>query len=181
MIRTPRLLLRPWRDDDRIPFEQINGDPEVMEHFPAPLTPAESAVLATRIADRIATDGWGLWAVEVAASGRFAGFTGLAIPTFEARFTPCVEVGWRLARWAWGLGYATEAATAALHDGFERLGLEEIVSFTAATNRRSERVMQRLGMRSDGTFEHPRLAAGHRLRTHVLYRLARKDFAPPDW
>lgn len=174
-MTTERLVLRRWRDEDRDPFAALNADPEVMEHFPAPLTREQSDALVDRIEAHLDEHGWGLWAVEVRESGRFCGFTGLARATFEAHFTPAVEVGWRLARWSWGHGYATEAARAALAHGFDRLGLDEIVSFTTTTNLRSQAVMQRLGMVRDeaGDFDHPNVPEGHRLRPHVLYRLRR--------
>ena len=168
MIRTERLLLRPWTDDDREPFAALNADPAVMEHFPSPLDLKDSDTLADRIAAGIEQRGWGLWALE--APDGFIGFTGLSIPTFEADFLPAVEVGWRLARSAWGKGYASEAASAALRYGFEELVLEEVVSFTAKTNLRSARVMRRIGMVLVGEFEHTVLPEGHRLRPHVLYR-----------
>ena len=172
-LRTERLVLRGWRDADREPFAALNADPEVMRHFPAPLSRAESDELADRLAAEIAGRGWGRWAVEERETGRFAGFTGLAPVPFEAPFTPAVEVGWRLARPAWGRGLATEAARAALAFAFDDLGLEEVVSFTARTNDRSWAVMERLGMRRDPEedFEHPLLPAGHPLRPHVLYRI----------
>ena len=169
-LRTERLLLRRWTEADREPFAAMNADPRVMEHFPAPLTRADSDSFVDRVEAGFAEHGFGLWAVE--ADGRFVGFTGLSVPTFAAPFLPAVEVGWRLAAEAWGKGYATEAARAACRDGFERVGLREILSFTATTNLPSIRVMQRLGMRPDGTFEHPRVPEGSPLRTHVLYRLA---------
>jgi RimJ/RimL family protein N-acetyltransferase len=174
-LATARLRLRTWRDEDLGPFAELNADPEVMRHFPAPLSRAESDALAERIRGRIAADGWGLWAVERIDSGAFIGFVGLARPAFEAAFTPCVEVGWRLARAHHGRGYATEAARAAVDFGFDRLGLDEIVSFTSVDNLASRRVMEKLGMRRDPAedFDHPRLEPGHRLRRHVLYRLAR--------
>ncbi len=172
-IRTDRLLLRRWRPADRVPFAAMNADPEVMEHFPAPLDRAASDGLVDRIEAGFEKFGYGLWAVEIAAAGEFIGFTGLAVPNFEAPFTPAVEVGWRLSRSAWGHGYATEAANAALHEGFVRHGLAEIVSFTALPNVRSQAVMRRLGMTRDPAddFQHPRVAPGHRLHHHVLYRL----------
>lgn len=172
-LRTARLLLRRWRDEDRAPFARLNADPDVMEHFPAPMTPAESDALVDRIEAGFEECCFGLWAVEIRASGVFAGFTGLARPSFEAHFTPAIEVGWRLARAAWGHGYATEAAAAALTFGFDTVGAREIVSFTAVANRRSRAVMQRLGMRRDASddFDHPLLPEGDRLRRHVLYRL----------
>ena len=168
MIRTERLLLRRWTDADRGPFAALNADPVVMEHFPAPLTRAESDAFADRVEAGFAERGWGLWAVE--APEGFVGFTGLSVPAFEADFLPAVEVGWRLARSAWGRGYATEAASAALRYAFTDLGLESVVGFTATTNTRSERVMQRVGMRRLGEFDHPALPEGSRLRRHVLYR-----------
>lgn len=146
-----------------------------MEHFPKVLTAEESDRQAAVIADHIERYGFGFWAVEAGGVANFVGFVGLSIPTFEAHFTPCVEVGWRLAFEHWGHGYATEAARAAVDCGFDRLGLEEIVSFTVPANRRSIRVMEHLGMTHSASddFDHPRLAAGHSLRRHVLYRLRR--------
>jgi RimJ/RimL family protein N-acetyltransferase len=174
-LRTERLWLRRWSDADRVPFAALNADPEVMEFLPAPLTRAESDDMVDRIEARFDESGLSLFAVEVVASGEFIGFVGLWPATFEASFTPAVEVGWRLARSAWGHGYATEAARASLDDGFERVGLTDIVSFTAVINERSQRVMQRLGMTRDPAddFDHPKLADGHPLRRHVLYRTAK--------
>ena len=165
-LRTARLRLRRWRDEDREPFAALNADPVVMEHFPATLTRAESDALVDRIEAHFDEHGYGLWAVE--AHGAFVGFTGLAWQTYEASFTPALEVGWRLRRSAWGSGYATEAATAALARGLE--DVDSVVSTTALTNLRSQRVMQRIGMRRALEFEHPRVPDGHPLRPHVLYR-----------
>ncbi|MFG1612066.1 GNAT family N-acetyltransferase [Nonomuraea wenchangensis] len=172
-LRTARLLLRPWRPSDLEPFAALNADPSVMEHFPAILSRAESDRLAAASDDAIARQGWGRWALELQETGEFIGFTGLHRPAFEAPFLPAVEIAWRLSRRAWGHGYATEAATAALDFAFDRLGLEEVVSFTATVNTRSSAVMERLGMIHDpvGDFDHPVLPPGHRLRRHVLYRL----------
>ncbi|GAA3145406.1 GNAT family N-acetyltransferase [Planomonospora alba] len=172
-LRTARLLLRPWRASDLEPFAELNADPEVMEHFPAPLSREESDAFATATAEAIVRQGWGRWALEVSATGEFIGFTGLHRPAFEAHFTPAVEVAWRLGRRSWGKGYATEAAAAALDFAFDRLGLDEVVSFTATTNLRSRAVMERLGMTRDPAedFDHPALPPGHRLRRHVLFRL----------
>lgn len=172
-LTTRRLRLRRWREEDLQPFSEMNADPEVMEFFPAPLTRDESDDLASRIETSFDTRGYGLWAVEVTETGRFIGFTGLLLATFDAHFTPAVEIGWRLARDQWGLGYATEAARAAAQDGFERLELSEIVSFTTKGNARSRSVMERIGMARDqgDDFEHPNMAEGHPLRRHVLYRL----------
>jgi ribosomal-protein-alanine N-acetyltransferase len=174
-LRTARLRLRAWRASDRVPFARMNADPRVMEHFPAPLAAAESDALLERIRAHFAARGFGLWAAEVPGGPDFIGFVGLSVPGFEAAFTPCVEVGWRLAAEHWGRGYATEAARAALAFGFGSLGLPEVVSFTVAANERSRRVMERLGMRRDPAedFDHPSLPAGHPLCRHVLYRIAR--------
>jgi RimJ/RimL family protein N-acetyltransferase len=174
-IQTPRLQLRPWRDEDLAPFAELNADPRVMEFFPRTLDRTESDAMVARIRGHFARHGFGLWAVEVPGVAEFIGFVGLAVPRFEAHFTPCVEIGWRLAREHWGRGYATEAARAVLEFGFRDLALQEIVSFTAATNLRSRAVMERIGMtRSpDDDFDHPALPEGHPLRPHVLYRASR--------
>ncbi|MDA8296061.1 MAG: GNAT family N-acetyltransferase [Actinomycetota bacterium] len=172
-LRTERLVLRRWRPEDRQPFAELNADPTVMEHFPSTLDRLASDALAVAADEAFERRGFGLWAVELVATGAFLGFTGLAVPQFTTHFTPAVEIGWRISRSAWGHGYATEAASAALADGFERVQLEEIVSFTARSNVRSQAVMQRLGMARDpdDDFDHPRLAEGHPLRPHVLYRI----------
>lgn len=172
-LSTPRLRLRPWRESDLAPFAAMNADPLVMEHFPSIPTREESDAMARRIMARMQAQGWGLWALEEIGGEPFIGFTGLSVPAFEAHFTPCTEIGWRLARGAWGQGYATEAARAALAFGFGELELSEIVSFTAVTNKRSAAVMERLGMRRDGEFDHPRIVEGSPVRRHVLYRLRR--------
>ncbi|GAA4975939.1 GNAT family N-acetyltransferase [Yinghuangia aomiensis] len=175
-LSTDRLLLRQWQPSDAEPFARLNADPAVMEHFVAPLDRAASDAMAGRCRAAIERDGWGLWAVEVRATGEFIGFTGLARPVVDAPFMPAVEIGWRLARSAWGHGYATEAATAAAAFGFDDVGLSEIVSFTAVRNLRSRAVMERLGMTHDphDDFDHPRIPEGHPLRRHVLYRLRRQ-------
>lgn len=176
-LGTERLRLRTWRDSDLEPFAALNADPAVMEYLPGPLSRAESDALVARFRDHFDRHAFGLWAVEIPGVVPFAGFIGLSIPGFEAHFTPCVEVGWRLARQCWGAGYATEGAVAALKVGFEQLGLDEIVSLTVPANRRSRAVMERLGMRRDPAedFDHPRLPEGHKLRRHVLYRLRKVD------
>ena len=172
-LATDRLLLRQWRDADREPFAAMNADPEVMRYFPKLLTREESDALIDNQGLVLDLRGWGLWAVEVVGGAPFVGFVGLAEPQFDAHFTPCVEVGWRLAREHWGRGYATEAARAVLAVGFDELGLDEIVALTTSANARSRRVMERLGMTHDPAddFEHPVLPEGHPIRPHVLYRL----------
>jgi ribosomal-protein-alanine N-acetyltransferase len=176
--RTERLILRPWRDSDLQPFARLNDDPRVMEFMDRRLSRDESDALATRIRGDIDRRGWGLWAIEVPkAADRpgapFIGYVGLSVPSFDAHFTPCVEIGWRLAKDHWGHGYASEAATESLRVGFESFNLKQIVAFTVPLNTRSIRVMERIGMTRDaaGEFEHPKLAPGHPLRRHVLYRI----------
>jgi RimJ/RimL family protein N-acetyltransferase len=177
-LTTDRLLMRQWRDSDREPFAAMNADPAVMAHFPALQTREQSDALIDRNIPEIDGRGWGLWAVEVKDTGRFIGFTGLSVPSFEAHFMPAVEIGWRLAKEAWGNGYATEAARATLAHGFGPAGLTEIVSFTTTTNLPSQRVMQRIGMVHDepGDFDHVRLPDGHPLQRHVLYRIDRAQW-----
>lgn len=178
---TERLLLREWHDADREPFAEMNADPRVMEHFPSVLSRAESDDLVDRIVAHWAEEGHGLWAVERVEDGAFLGFTGLARPSGPPDMPPFVEVGWRFAVDAWGHGYATDAARAAVAWGFETLGLDEIASWTTRGNVRSQAVMRRIGMTHDPAddFDHPRLPAGHPQRRHVLYRLARPPAPDP--
>ena len=174
-LRTNRLWLRLWRDTDREAFARLNSDPRVMEYFPATLSRQESDALAEASQAHLAQVGWGLWAVDIPNVAPFAGFIGLASPRFHAHFTPCTEIGWRLAPEFWGRGYATEGARAVLAFAFQALELDEIVSFTTETNLPSRRVMERIGMAHNPAddFDHPSLPVGHTLRRHVLYRKTR--------
>jgi RimJ/RimL family protein N-acetyltransferase len=178
-LSTARLLMRRWREADREPFALLNADPFVMEYFPARLGRTESDDMIARIEDGFDQRGFGLWALELRATGEFVGFAGLDIPSFGAHFTPAVEVAWRLARSAWGQGYATEAGRASLAFGFEEADLGEIVSFTSTLNLRSQAVMERIGMIHDPVddFDLPELEQGDRLRRHVLYRMSVGDWA----
>ena len=151
MLTTNRLLLRRWRPSDRAPFAALNADPRVMECFPSTLTTAESDAMVDRIEAHFAEKGFGLWVVEVPRLAEFIGFIGLSTPRFTAHFTPCVEIGWRLACEHWGHGYATEGAKAALAYGFQTLKLPEIVAMTAVGNHRSRHVMEKLGMTHDSS------------------------------
>lgn len=180
MLHTPRLLLTRWRPEHLAPFAALNADPEVMRLLVRPLSRAESDALAARYEEHHAAHGFGVWALERAGEGAggLVGCVGLARVGFSAPFSPnpdapAVELSWRLARAAWGQGYATEAARAAARFAAERLERDELVAFTVPHNLRSRAVMERLGMRRDpeGDFEHPRLPVGHSLRRHVLYRL----------
>jgi RimJ/RimL family protein N-acetyltransferase len=174
-LETERLRLRQWIESDREPFARLNTDPQVMEFLPSILDRAASDAMIDRLQTKIIEKGWGFWAVESKQDQQFIGFVGLEIPKSNLPFSPCVEIGWRLAFEYWGKGYATEAAKAALKVGFNKLELSEIVSFTTIDNHRSSAVMERLGMnRESETFEHPSLPAGHRLREHCLYRLSRE-------
>ena len=175
---TQRLRLRQWRAADHEPFARMNADPRVMEFYPAVLDRAASDAMAQRIQSRLAEQGWGLWAAELRATGEFIGYIGLQVPVVTLPFSPCVEIGWRLAQEFWGRGLATEGAKGALRVGFAELGLDEIVSFTAVINRRSRAVMERLGMREDkaAAFDHPSVPDGP-LRAHCLYRLRRERWS----
>jgi ribosomal-protein-alanine N-acetyltransferase len=177
-LSTERLILRRWRESDREAFAHLNADPEVMRYFLRPLSRAESDAFMERVEAAFEVRGYGLWAVERCEDGAFLGLTGLAYQSFESHFTPCVEVGWRLARFAWGHGYATEAAREALRFGFEEATLDEIVSFTSKGNAASMRVMERIGMHRDASddFDYPNVPIDHPLRPHVLYRLKSQEF-----
>ena len=170
-LRTRRLVLRPWRDEDAVPFAAMGTDPEVMAHFPSTLTREQSDATMARIRAHFEREGFGFWAVEVPGVTEFAGFAGIARP----QFMPVVEIGWRFARAHWGHGYATEAAIAARDWGFANLPIDEIVAFVVPGNTRSQAVMARLGMTRDPSadFEHPLIPAGHRLRPHWLFRMPR--------
>ncbi|HTW23143.1 MAG TPA: GNAT family N-acetyltransferase [Candidatus Baltobacteraceae bacterium] len=175
MLETHRLLLRRWRDSDRQPFAALNADPLVMRFFPATLSRPESDRAVDRIEAHFEARGFGLFAAELRQTGAFIGFIGLWTPDFEASFTPCVEIGWRLAAAYWNQGLATEGAKAVLTHGFDSLGLREIVSFTTVANAPSRRVMEKIGMTHspDDDFAHPKLPEGHPQRPHVLYRIRR--------
>ena len=176
-LETERLFMRQWRGSDLEPFSRMNSDPEVMRYFVTSLSRSESDAFAEQIVSDLDSLGYGLWALEVKETGAFVGFTGLVWQTYQAHFTPAVEIGWRLARSSWGLGYASEAARMALAFGFDTAGLDEIVSTTAAQNTRSQRVMERIGMSHDRAddFLHPNVPEGHVLRSHVLYRIRRPN------
>jgi RimJ/RimL family protein N-acetyltransferase len=181
MIETPRLLLRPWRTSDLAPFAAQNADPVVMRFLSGVLTRADSDAYVARAERHLAETGFGKWAVEAPGIAPLIGSVGLTRVTYEAPFTPAVEAAWRLHRRYWGCGYATEAARAAIEDGFQRVGLREIVAVTAPTNFASVRVMERLGMTRSGTFDHPVAPPGSPLRRHILYRLKRPvaEAGPP--
>lgn len=171
-LKGQRVTLRPWADADRAPFAALNADAEVMRHFPAVLSQAESDALVDRIQARFALQGWGLWALQTEALP-FAGFVGLSTVPFTLPLPGWdqgtqVEIGWRLARPAWGQGWATEAALLALGFAQRVLRVPRVVSFTAWSNTRSAAVMQRIGLQRQGEFAHPRLP-GHALQRHVLY------------
>jgi len=177
VIETDRLWLRRWEARDRPPFAIMNADPRVMEFMPDCMSPEESDLLVDRIENHFREHGFGLYAVELRAERQFIGFAGLQVPRFEAAFTPCVEIGWRLAAEHWGKGLATEAAQALVRHAFEILALDALVSFTVPANLRSRRVMEKIGMTRDSAedFDHPALPPGHPLRRHVLYRLSRSE------
>jgi len=179
-IHTGRLLLRRWRESDREPFAELNGDPQTLVFFPQTLDRAASDALIDRIEANFEVLGYGLWALEVKETGRFIGFTGLAPMPADVPGAGGVEIGWRLARRAWHHGYATEAARAALRVAFDGVGLDEIWSITAVLNEPSQVVMRRLGMTEVARFEHPRIPDGHPVKPHVAYHLARGTWSRDD-
>lgn len=173
---TSRLILRPWQDEDLEPFARLNADERATQYLLHRLTRAQSDALVARIAAHFEREGFGFWAVEAPGVASLVGAVGLLVPGFTAPFTPCVEIGWRLAPAFWGCGFASEAARAALAFGFERAGLDEVVALTVPANTRSRAVMQRLGMTHSPAddFDHPLVPAGHPLLRHVLYRLSKE-------
>ncbi len=177
-LHSARLQLRTWRAADLEPFAALCADPQVMRYFPAPYSREDVAAMIRRFRGHFAEHGFGVWALQRKDNGAFIGFTGIGHVGFEAPFGPAVEIAWRLARAHWGQGFASEAARAALGCAFERLGLEQVVAFTAVDNLPSQRVMQAIGMQHAPAedFDHPRLAPGHALRRHVLYRLRNSDW-----
>jgi RimJ/RimL family protein N-acetyltransferase len=177
-MTSPPVLLRQWKDEDLAPYAAMSADAEVMRYFPKPLTCAESEQSMLRLRADIDRRGWGLWAVEI--GGEFAGYTGLAEPKFAAHFTPCVEIGWKFRREFWGRGLAYAAALQAEAFAFQNLRLRELVSFTAASNLRSRRLMERLEFtRSESEdFQHPALPAESPLQLHVLYRKSNRSPEP---
>ena len=179
-VRTDRLLMRRWRDSDRNPFAALNGDPETLKFFPATLDRAASDALVDRIEKHFEQQGFGLWALEVTGTGEFIGFTGLSPLPEGVPGAGGMEIGWRLAKHAWHHGYATEAARAALTVAFDGAGLTEVWSMTAVLNEPSQAVMRRIGLTEVARFEHPRVAAGDPLRSHVMYHLARADWTGPS-
>jgi RimJ/RimL family protein N-acetyltransferase len=176
MYRTERLLLRRWTEVDIEPFSQMCADPHVMRFFPSVMTHEECVGFVERQMQGHIENGFGLWVLEV--EGLFAGFTGLARVTFTTTFTPCVEVGWRLAPWAWGKGYASEAAKESLRVGFDEHAISEIFSFTTETNAPSEAVMKRIGMhrRGDLDFDHPN-TPGWWGQRHIVYSIDQATWA----
>lgn len=179
-FETGRLTLRRWIASDRGAFADLNADPQVMAHFPEVLSREESDAMADRIDAHFEEHGFGPWAIEVRGAEPFIGFVGLAVPRFEAPFTPCVEIAWRLARPSWGQGYAPEAAREVLRIAFEDLQLDEVVALTVPDNLKSRRVMEKIGMTRNPSddFDHPTMAPEHPLRRHVLYRLSRSRWLP---
>ena len=178
ILRTRRLILRQWKESDLLPFARMNADQRVMEFMLGKMTKEETRQSIERIKKHFDAHGFGHWAVEIADSKKFIGCVGLNIPRYTLPFSPCVEVAWRICAEEWGKGYAPEAANEALRDGFERVGLQEIVSFTALTNLKSRRVMEKLGMQHcpAENFDHPMVPRCHSLRQHVLYRMRKADW-----
>lgn len=172
ILETDRLILRQWRDEDRIPFANLNEDKETMAYFPSTYDAQVSNALIDREIKRISDGDIGLLAVEIKENGKFIGFIGLGRPSYETHFTPCTEIGWRISKEFWGRGYATEGAIEVMNFAKVGLGLNEVVSFTSYLNKPSIRVMEKIGMKRDfdGDFYHPMVEEGCELKKHVLYR-----------
>lgn len=177
LLRTNRLILRQWKQDDFQHFAELCADPEVMKYFPAIQSKQESYNMAEKIKALIEQRGWGFWAVEIPEQVSFIGFVGLHEPNARLPFSPCVEIGWRLAKAHWGQGYATEAAQESLKYAFVNLGLGEVVAFTPVANARSRAVMRNIGMEDSGqTFKHPDIEPTSHVHEHVLYKISRDLF-----
>lgn len=174
-LETARLQLRDWEETDLEPFSQLNADEKVMTYFPKTLSTEETNVFYKSIISEIKECGFGLYAVEVKENKEFIGFIGFHRATFEADFTPCIEIGWRLKKEAWGKGYATEGAAACLQYGFNELGFSDIYSFTADVNKPSKNVMIKIGMNFIKTFNHPKVEKESPLRKHVLFHANAKE------
>lgn len=180
-LKTKRLRLRQWKDADLPIFAKMNSDPAVMEYYPDLLSEDESNALASKIIALISEKTWGFWAVESIKEHQFIGFVGLNVPSYDLPVTPCLEVGWRLAKEFWGNGYATEAAKEALRFAFTELGVDEVFSFASVSNTKSRSVMERLNMINTGNnFEHPMIPQGHSLREHVLYKITKEQWNNDD-
>ncbi len=176
IISTERLVLRSWLPSDIEPFAKMNEDDDVMKYFPKKLNKNETIAWIEKNRLNFVNYQFGLFAVEHKLTKEFIGYTGFAVPTFESFFTPCVEIGWRYKKEVWGNGYATEAATACLAYGFDTLKFETIVSFTSLLNKRSEKLMQRIGMNYIADFDHPKIQKDNRLCRHVLYQSTKEEF-----
>lgn len=176
LLTTQRLGLRAFLPDDLDAFALMNADPRVMEHFPATLNREESESLMNRINQRLDEFGFTFWAAELLSTQELIGFIGIVRTSMEADFAPCVEIGWRLAPQFWGKGLATEGAKESLRFAFEEQALPEVYSFTPNSNHRSYKVMERLGMKPKGTFDHPVVPADHRLNPHLLYHISQADW-----
>lgn len=181
-LRTARLTLREWRDGDFDAFATLTADPVVMEYLHPVANRAASDAIAVQVQAHFARHGFGFWIVELTETAAVIGIVGLDHVGFAAPFTPAIQIGWRLAPTHWGKGYAYEAAAASLDDGFGRLGLREVVAYTVPANRRSRRLMERLGMTRDpdDDFDHPRIPVGSPLRRHVLYRIRKAGWRGLD-
>ncbi len=176
-LKTDRLILRQWKEQDFPVFANMNADPAVMEYFPSMMNESESNMMAHRLQALIAEKSWGFWGVEIIDEQKFIGFVGLHQPTYKLPVTPCIEIGWRIAKEFWGKGYATEAARRSLKFAFEELDLNEVYSFAAMLNKKSWQVMQRLGMKNmAANFKHPIIPEAHPLSEHVLYKITQEQW-----
>lgn len=170
---TERLIIRHYKEEDFVAFAEMNADEKVMAHFPNTLSTEESRAMFERLNTRLDETGKSFWAVELKENNEYIGFIGLSEPNYEADFMPCTEIGWRLRSQYWGKGYATEGARACVEVGWNQFELDEIVSIAVTQNFSSIRIMQKLGMKYDKNFIHPKLAQWPEIEECVLYRLSR--------
>lgn len=171
IIETSRLHIRQWSPADEQPCIDMNLDPEVMAFFPGTWPKGQTRAHIEKNRALIDQTGYGLFALEHKEDHSFIGFTGFAVPSFDADFTPCIEIGWRLRKEYWHQGLATEAARACLDYGFSKIGFPEVLSWTSVANIPSEHVMKKIGMQKLRNFPHP-LLSGHPLGEHVLYKIS---------
>ena len=175
LFKSERLGFRNWIDSDKEPYAKMNQDKDVMEYFPSIKTQEESYAQVTRFQKHFANNGFTFFAVDILETNEFIGFIGIINSSFEASFTPCKEIGWRLQKSSWGFGYATEGAKRCLEYGFNQLNFKEIYAITPLKNSKSESVMLKIGMQKQGVFEHPQIEDGHWLKTEMYYKITKNE------
>ena len=170
IIKTERLGLRNWLPSDEVPFTEMCKDELVMEHFPKTLSEEETRAFISRLDNHFKQHGYCYFAVDILETTEFIGFTGFAKQEWKSEFTPCVDIGWRLKKEAWGKGYATEAAQACLEVAYSKFGLEEVLAFATDTNKASQNIMIKIGLQFAGTVQHPAIIDDSRFEHCVVYK-----------